>query len=117
MAQCFEISLLPTVKPSHFEKVVFTEVFPHLQILSRNARRTIHRLLKIDGTESAPHKYVWLVFSILGGTPENEGEGPQVLESNLGFVDRASQLLAQYATVASFTEITAPEHPARHAHS
>lgn len=110
MAQCFELSLLSGVQESAFEKATFTEVFPNLQILRRNVRATAHRLLKIDGTHSGQRKYIWLVFaSLVGSTPETAGDGPDVLASDLSFVDQASQLFAKYATISSFQEIQPPE--------
>ena len=106
MAQCFELSLLSGIEESTFEKAAFTEVFPNLQILRRNVRGTAHRLLKLDGTHSGHRKYIWLVFTLLvGSTPETAGEGPEVLASDLSFIDTASQLFAKYATISSFEEI------------
>jgi hypothetical protein len=106
MAKCFELSLLSGVEESTFEKAAFSEVFPNLEILRRNVRRTSHRLLKIDGADSGNCRYIWLVFaSLVGDTPETAGKGPDVLASDLNFVDKASQLFAKYATISSFHEV------------
>jgi hypothetical protein len=102
MAQCFEHSLLPGVKDSDFEKAVFTDIFPNLQILRRNVRDTTHRLLNGDGADSG-QKYIWLVFaSFVGDTPQTAGDGADVLASDLNFVDEASELLGKYATLSIF---------------
>jgi|SRR6187399_2697548 len=106
MAQCFEISLLPGVKSSEFEKAAFTQVFPKLLILRRNVRATNHRLLKVEGADSAHQKYIWLVFtSLVGNTPETAGQGPDVLASDMTFIDEASKLLAKYGKISTFTEV------------
>jgi hypothetical protein len=109
MAQCFELSLLPGVNASDFEKVMSTQVFPNFQVLRRNVRGTVHRLLKIDGSP-AELRYIWLVFvDLVGDTPETAGEGPEVLGAGFNWLGEASQRLAKFATVSrSFSEVTTP---------
>jgi len=109
MAQCFELSLLPGVKDSDFEKDVVTDIFPKLQILRRTVRDTTHRLFKVDGAD-AGQKYIWLVFaSLVGSTPETAGEGPDVLASDLQFIEEASKLFEKSAKLSVFNEIASPE--------
>src|SRR5215467_14180150 len=108
MAQCFELSLLPGVNASDFENVMSTQVFPHFQILRRNVRGTVHRLLKIEG-DPAELRYIWLVFvDLVGDTPQTAGEGPEVLASGLNWLGEASQQLSKFATVSSFSEVITP---------
>jgi hypothetical protein len=106
MTQCFELLLLPGIDHRDFEKAVWTEVFSHLVILRRNVRATAHRLFRNDKTNRAAPNYIWLVFAeLVGGTPETAGDGPEVLASDLAFLKQATDLLARYATISSFTEI------------
>ena len=118
MAQCIELTLLPDINESDFEKAVFVEVFKKLAVLRRNVRGTLHRLLKQDGKDGSQRKYIWLVVvSLVGATPETAGEGPDVLASDLKFLDEAARLLAEWATIASFTEIVPAEQAASAAQS
>jgi len=113
MTQCFELLLLPGIDHREFEKAVWTEVFPHLVILQRSVRATVHRLFRNDKTNREVQSYMWLVFAeLVGGTPETAGDGPEVLASDLAFLKQATDLLAKYATISSFTEIVSTEQPA-----
>ena len=113
MTQCFELLLLPGTDHEDFEKAVWTEVFPRLVIFRRTVRSTVHRLFRNDKTNQALQSYMWLVFAeLVGSTPETAGDGPEVLASDLAFLNQAADLLAKYATISSFTEIGPTEQPA-----
>jgi hypothetical protein len=104
---CFELTLLPGVDSGEFEKFVTEELFSQFEIMRRTVRGTIHTLLKIDASDSAP-RYVWLVFAeLFGDTPETAGSGPTRLASASDFdwLDAASTKLAPFATIASFSGV------------
>jgi hypothetical protein len=108
-SQCYELTLLSGVDTAEFEKFLTEEIFPHFEILRRNVRGTIHRLLKVDQSDGAP-SYLWLVFALLvGNTPETAGSGPTVLawDGAIDWLDAVSQKLTPFATVTSFTEVAA----------
>jgi hypothetical protein len=109
MAQCFELTLLSGTNADDFERFLWKEVFPKFEILRRNVRGTTHRLLKLVGADSPP-RYIWLVFTdLVGSTPETAGQGPEVLASNIDWLSAAAQLVANFATISTFTEVRSPE--------